>query len=221
VSFQELSDGLSRWTGPHPSWGPGRGWEPTVSSYFVAAEEAALLIDPLLPETEDDRVWEALDERVGRLGRTPDVLLTRAGHFRSSQRIVDRYCAEVWGHQRARDRVSPQSAFNEIAPGVTLPGGVSTLPSDVPGYDGAPLYLPSHAAVAVGDIILAIDDELRVWWVAEDEEDRRWYREHVIPALASWLEHPIAHVLVAHGDYVPGGRDALTEALKRPPWDVS
>jgi hypothetical protein len=213
--LEELAEGLARWTADHPDWGPGRGWEETVSSYLVETDDAALFIDPLVADGD----WAAIDERIG--DRVPVVLLTRAGHFRSSQVLADRYGAEVWGHERARQRVAPGNVFNEIRPGAVVPGGVTVLRADVPGYDGAPLYLPSHAAVAVGDLVISVGGELRIWWVAEDEEDRRWYRGHVLPALASWLEHPIRHVLVAHGDYVAGGSEALGKALERPPWDVS
>jgi hypothetical protein len=59
----------------------------------------------------------------------------------------------------------------------------------------------------------------RVWW-AKGASSGSWYRERLIPSLRNWLELPIEHVLLAHGEQVTGGRDEIAEALERPPYDV-
>ena len=161
----------------------------------------------------------ALDAVVARRGLPVAILLTRAGHFRSSQEAADRYDAAVYGHARARARLE-RGVYTTIEPRDVLPGGARVLEYS-PHYDGTPLYLPSHAAVAPGDIVISQEGVLRLWWASENEEDERQYRDEFVASIRRWLELPIEHVLVAHGDYVPGGAAELERALERPPWDVT
>jgi hypothetical protein len=204
----------------HPGWQPGGGWEREVAAYVVETGEATLLLDPLVPPSGEDRFWDWLDALVEHAGVEVAVLLSRAGHFRSSQEIHDRYGALVYGNGRARERLDPVRDYRSVASGDLLPGDARALPCRFV-YDETPLYLPSHSAVAVGDLILAVGGELRVWWVAESDEDIREYHEEHVPGMRAWLELPIEHILVSHGEYVSGGGDALTAAFGRPPWDVS
>ena len=216
---EELAPGLTRWVVSHPAWEPGRGWERDVGAYLVESGEFTLLLDPLVPE-EDDAFWAWLDGEVERAGQRVAVVTSRAGHFRSSQEIHDRYGALVYGHERARERLEPTRDFRPVAPGSELPGGVRALATRAI-YDETPLFFPSHAALAVGDLVVSIGGALRVWWVAENEAEEREYREQHVSSLREWLGLPIEHVLVSHGAYVPGGARALAAALERPPWDVS
>ena len=64
-----------------------------------------------------------------------------------------------------------------------------------------------------------MDGALRVWW-AHGASTGSWYRERLLPSLRSWLELPIDHVLVAHGEQVTGGREAIAAALEREPYDI-
>ena len=207
-----VAPGLWRWSAGHPAWTPGHGWERIVNCYCVEAEDATLLVDPLVER------WTELDAIVERRGRPVHVLLSRAGHFRGSQEVHDRYSAPVWGHERARGRL--RGDYRAVELGAELPGGARVLEYRQV-HDGTPLYLSSHRALVPGDIILAIDGELRVWWVAETEDEERELVEEHIPSLRVWLDLPLDHVLVSHGDYVEGGRDALAATFDRPPWDVS
>ena len=85
--------------------------------------------------------------------------------------------------------------------------------------DGAsPLWLPSHNALAVGDALISVAGELRVWWVFQGEDDERDFRERWLPFLRAWLDLPVEHVLVGHGDHVAGGREALAAAFEREPY---
>jgi len=221
VRRDELAPGLVRWSTAHPGWEPGHGWEREVTSYLVVADDATLLLDPLVPEGDDTAsFWTWLDGEIARVGKTVAVVLSRAGHFRSSQEVHDRHAARVYGNDRGRARLVPAHDFRPVAGGGELPGGVRALPCRGI-YDETPLFFPSHGALAVGDLIVSIDGELRVWWVADDEADEREYREEHLPSLRAWLELPIEHVLVSHGDYVPGGGAALAAAFERAPWDVS
>jgi hypothetical protein len=88
-----------------------------------------------------------------------------------------------------------------------------------PAGSGTPLYLPSHRAVAVGDVFISVGGELRAWWGPTHAGGRAWYEERAVPALYRWLDLPIERVLVAHGAQVDGGADVLAAALDRPPYE--
>jgi hypothetical protein len=220
VRRDEIAPGLVRWTAAHPAWQPGHGWNEDVASYLLFAAEATLLLDPLVPGDDDEGFWTWLDGEIERAGSRVAVVLSRAGHFRSSQDIHDRYGALVFGDRRAAERLDPLRDFRPVVGRDELPGGVQVLPCRGI-YDETPLFFPSHGAVGVGDLVVSVGGELRVWWVAEDEAEEREYQEEHLPSLRQWLALPIEHGLVSHGDYVAGGRSALAAAFERPPWDVS
>lgn len=75
----------------------------------------------------------------------------------------------------------------------------------VRALDGGALWLASHCALAAGAAIESVDGELRV------------VRAPLLPSVRAWLELPVEHVLVRHGEQVPGGRAALAAALGRAP----
>ncbi len=82
MDVQRLADGLWRWTARHPNspnW-PGRGppVPPEVGCVYYEAPDAVVLIDPLLPEDEEERFLVYLDRDVGRLGLPVSILLTAA-----------------------------------------------------------------------------------------------------------------------------------------------
>ena len=201
MQVDELAPGLWRWTAEHPEWRPGEGWEPDVACYYVEADDATLVIDPQLPAGDaEDRFWVRLDEDVARRGRPVVVLLTTPYHRRSADVVAARYAAQLLDGAR---------------PGQILPGGAQVLEP----CDGAsPFWLPSHRALAVGDALISVGGELRVWWVFQDEDDQRDFRERWLPFLRGWLELPVEHVLVGHGAHVAGGREALAAALERDPY---
>jgi hypothetical protein len=212
----ELAPGLWFWTARHPDWQPGLGWGAEVRCFYAEAEDATLVVDPLVPRDEADRFWNALDRDVERRGVPLAVLLTQAAHARSAGDVTARYGAAVWGHEKARGKVGG-AEFHAVRPGDALPGGAHVLPFDQdPGGSGTPLYLSSHRAAATGDVFIAVEGELRVWW-GHGAEHEEWYGNRLLPSLRRWLELPIERVLVAHGDPAAVGPDELAAALARPP----
>jgi glyoxylase-like metal-dependent hydrolase (beta-lactamase superfamily II) len=190
MQVDELAPGLWRWTAEHPEWQAGEGWEPEVACFYVETDDATLLIDPLVPAgDESGRFWTRLDEDVERRGVPVVVLLTGGWHRRSADEVAARYGASI--HVAGEDE---------------LPGGVETKPTGAMG--DVVLWIPALGALAVGDALISVDGELRLWGARDDPESVR--------ALA---ELPVEHALVAHGDHVPGGRDALAAAVDRPPLD--
>jgi hypothetical protein len=215
LQVDELAPGLWRWTARHPEGSSAYGWDPEVSCFYAESDEATLVVDPLVPADDAKRFWEALDLDVERRRVPVEVLLTQAAHARSAGDVAARYGAGVWGHEAAREKVGG-ATFHAIAPGDEVPGGRALDFDQEPGGSGTPLYLFAHRAVAVGDVFIAVDGELRVWW-AHGASAEEWYRDRLVPSLSRWLVLRIDHVLVAHGEQVPPPE--LAAALERPPYD--
>jgi hypothetical protein len=213
VQVGEQAPGLWWWTTRHPDWEPGYSWDPEVRCFYVEAEEATLVVDPLVPHDEASRFWDALDRDVERRGRPVSVLLTQAAHARDAGEVAMRYGADVWGHEQARAKVADVQ-FHSVEHGDELPGARALSFDQEDGGSGTPLYLSMHRAVAVGDVFISRDDGLHVWW-GHGASDDSWYRERLLPSLRRWLELPIEHVLVAHGP--PVDARELAAALERPP----
>jgi hypothetical protein len=188
VHADELAPGIWRWTAEHPEWKASEGWEPEVACFYVEADDATLLVDPLVPQGADgEQFWQSLDADVERRGRPVAVLLTGAWHRRSADAVAARYGATI--HVAGEDE---------------LPNGVESRPAGSAG-DTA-LWLPSHRALAVGDALISVGGELCLWGAGDD-----------LQSVRALLELPVEHVLVAHGDHLPGGVELIAAALERPP----
>ncbi len=214
-----IGPGLWAWSTRHPEWRAGGGWPPEVWCFYVETSEATLLVDPLVPTDESDRFWRALDRDVERRKLPVAVLLTQAAHARSAAEVATRYDAGVWGHEEARGKVGA-APFHPLEPGGDAPGGAAALRFDQePGGSGTPLHLPSHDALAVGDVLIAVDGDLRIWW-GHGASREHWYRKRLLPSLRAWLDLPVDRLLVAHGG--PPAREVaeLAAALERPPYTI-
>ena len=210
----DIAPGIWAWSAPHPEWDPSFGWEQDVWCYLVETPDVTLVIDPLLPRSGAGEVWRRLD-RVERIA----VALTQAAHARSAGEVARRYGVAVWGHEHAREKLGG-AAFHAIGAGDALPGGARILDfGQEPDGSGTPFYLPSHRAVAVGDVFIVVAGELRVWWGPTHAGGRDWLEQRTLPALRRWLEWPTDRVLVAHGAQVAGGGGELAAALERPPYE--
>jgi hypothetical protein len=208
VNVRELRPRLWYWTARHPEWTPEDNWEPEVGSYaYVSLDLRALvLFDPLVPGDGEDAFWEALDGDVVDHG-PPHVLITVPWHFRSAQAILHRYRgARLWAHAPARDQRSEWTTVTDaFEAGDRLLGGIETHSAGGSEHEIA-YRIPEHAAVVVGDSLIARPGQpVRVW---PDEES-------VPQALGALLEHPIELLLLTHGEPVlAGGHGALARALE-------
>ena len=88
--MQRIEDGLWRWTAPHPDWKEGDDWDRDVGCVYWEAEDAVVLVDPLVPadDAERARFLEALDRDVARVGLPVAILLTCEWHGRSQAELV-------------------------------------------------------------------------------------------------------------------------------------
>ena len=192
-----IEEGLWRWSTRYGEWGED------VGCLYVEAEDAVVLVDPLVPEErdEEERFWRALDRDVDR-GRLPvHVLVTVFWHTRSAARMVERYGAEVHAVSGGRSAVERRAGVVHDAyrSASTLPGGIVALPTA--RRSEVVFWLPQHRALVTGDVILGADDgRVRLCpasWLPSGIDQER-LRESLLPL----LDLPVERVLVSHGEPV-------------------
>ena len=191
MDVQRITDGLWRWTAPHPDWREGgtgaSDWPQEVGCVYAELDDATLLVDPLVPAAGSDderRFLDALDRDVERRGAPVVLLQTIHWHVRSSALLRARY-----------------------APSEHLPSGVEAIAIGDP-HEEIAYYLRPYHALVVGDILLGADahggpaGELRVCpasWFAMVDGGEQWYRDCVQDALRPLHSLPADVVLVGHG----------------------
>lgn len=199
MDVQELRPGLWRWTASHPQWDHAEQWGPDVGSVYAELPEALVIVDPLVPQDEEEDFWSALDRDVERLGKPVLVLLTVHWHERSVAAVLDRYKAVLW---RPDEKIE-------------LPQGVEPIVVKGADWSEAMFFLQPHAALVVGDLLIGRNGgiELSVSWFPKAE--RTWAEEELKPKLRERLSAlPIELVVVSHGDPVMQNAEAaLAHAL--------
>jgi glyoxylase-like metal-dependent hydrolase (beta-lactamase superfamily II) len=200
MDVQELRPGLWRWSAAHPEWDHAERWGPEVGSVYAELADAVVLVDPLVPAGEEERLWTALDRDVERLGRPVYVLLTVHWHERSVEAVLARYKATLW---RPEEKVD-------------LPTGVQPIVVEGADWKEAMFFLEPHRALVVGDLLIGTDGgiELPIGWFPVAEQD--WARRELKQDLHARLSPlPIELVLVSHGEPVlADGHAALAQALE-------
>ena len=189
MRVREVATGLWWWTALHPAWTPAdggpEGWEQEVGCVYYEAPGAVVLIDPLVPMEDRDRFLRALDRDVERAGLPVRVLVTVDDHRRSSAELAERYGGTVG----------------------ELPEGVEAV---LDSWDERVYWLPEHAALVFGDIVVGRDGGLRLprTWIGEER-----YAE-VVESLRPLLDLPVERAFVGHGEPVlEDARTALADAL--------
>jgi glyoxylase-like metal-dependent hydrolase (beta-lactamase superfamily II) len=200
MDVRELRPGLWRWTAAHPEWEHAEHWGPEVGSVYAELPDALVMVDPLVPQDEEDRFWEALDRDVERVGKPVHVLLTVHWHERSVAAVLDRYKATLWRPEEKG----------------TLPAGVHAEVVKGSDWVEALFFLEPHRALIAGDLLIGRAGggiELPVGWFPKGEQD--WAEQELKPELRKRLaELPIELVVVSHGEPVlEDGAAALERAL--------
>ena len=200
MTLQEIAPHLWWWSAPHPEWKPQYakkgGWEETVSSYALVADDAFVLFDPIAPTDEPERFWEALDGDVPHHG-PPAILITLYWHVRGAQEIADRYeGTTVWAHEPAAPLVGERVRYTHtFAAGDQLPGGAEAVP--LHNRHEVAYWLPSHNATVIGDTILGGDGRARLCpptWLGEGDS-----MDNVKAAVHRVLKFPENRLLLTHG----------------------
>ena len=200
MDVRELRPGLWRWTAAHPEWEHAEHWGPEVGSVYAELPDALVMVDPLVPQDEEDRFWEALDRDVERVGKPVHVLLTVHWHERSVAAVLDRYKATLWRPEEKG----------------TLPAGVHAEVVKGSDWVEALFFLEPHRALIAGDLLIGKAGggiELPVGWFPKGEQD--WAKQELKPELRKRLaELPVELVVVSHGEPVlEDGAAALERAL--------
>ena len=200
MDVRELRPGLWRWTAAHPEWEHAEHWGPEVGSVYAELPDALVMVDPLVPQDEEDRFWEALDRDVERVGKPVHVLLTVHWHERSVAAVLDRYKATLWRPEEKGE----------------LPAGVHAEVVKGSDWVEALFFLGPHRALIAGDLLIGKAGggiELPVGWFPKGEQD--WAQQELKPELRKRLaELPVELVVVSHGEPVlEDGAAALERAL--------
>jgi len=205
MEVTRIADGLWRWSTYYSDW------REEVGSVYVEADDAVVLIDPLVPEEQHEatRFWEALDRDVERAGVPVHVVVTVFWHARSSAEIVRRYDGRLHAVSRARAAIERRThAVTDVfRPGDRLPGSVEAFASG--RATEVVLWIPAHESLVPGDVILGKSGGgLRFCppsWLPSGVG-----HAELRSALAPLLELPIERVLVSHGEpMLEDGRSAL------------
>ena len=216
----EVAPGLWRWTARHPEWHPGE-FGAEVASFAVEAGDDLLLVDPQLPE-DDDEVLELLDRLAGAAEVT-HALITIGYHVRSAEQLVKRYGrgAPIHGPKTCASRLDNERLLAVWEPGTAGPAGVTPFAIGKPERSERPLWIPSHKAIAFGDAVVTNPENELVVWSHEhlDEKRLRFYREKFAPTLDPLIALDAERILVTHGEPVlKRGAEALKRAADGPPW---
>ena len=193
MEITQIAPGLQYWTAPHPEWRGAKDWPEDVGCVYYEASDAIALIDPLLPEGEEDEFWAMIDAAIQRLGLPVAVLLTAPWHERSAPVVAERYRATVWVHE------SPDF----------LPAGVKAFVPAGSSEEQVAFFLRQHQALVVAEFFMGVNGGLRVCpspaLIDTDAFDE---------SLRTLLDLPIDYVLVLHGEPVlHDGRRRIAEAL--------
>jgi hypothetical protein len=189
--MREIAPGLHHWTAPHPSWDPDfepgspGEWPEEVGCTLYEAPDAAVFIDPLVP----DELWPALDALVA--ARPVVVLTTIRFHGRSRDAVLGRYD----GMTAMPAGIDPLAfdGFHETM--YWLPGPAALVPGDLLIGDGE------------GGVRMCPQSWLDGYMSGVTVDDLR-------DALQPLLELPVEHVLLSHWSPVTGGgHAALSRAL--------
>ena len=189
-----VTEGLWRWTAVHPRWEywPDHEREaPEVGCVYYEAEDATVLIDPLVPTGEEDELFRHLDADVERRGLPVVILLTAEWHRRSTDELAERYDARIGG---------------------ALPAGVEEIAIEGADERQVAYFIRPHAALVVCEIFAVdIDGALRA-----RQSPALARPEELEASLGRIMELPIERLLVSHGEPVLADAKArMAEALAR------
>jgi hypothetical protein len=194
VEAVRVVDGLWRWTAVHPSWERWPNHEresPEVGCVYYEAEDASVLVDPLVPAGEEADFFRHLDADVARRGLPVVILLTAEWHRRSADELAARYDARIGG---------------------ALPEGVEEIAIEGADERQVAYFIRPHAALVVCEVFAVdIDGGLRA---CQSPALKR--PEELEGSFDRIMELPIERLLVSHGEPVlENAKTRMAEALAR------
>jgi hypothetical protein len=184
MDAHELRPGLWRWTARHSEWD-----DQIVSSAYLEAPGAVVLVDPLVPTGEEERFFAALDADVARSYLDVAVVLTNPWHRRSAPDLSQRYDARIF-----------------VGFEGPLPGGLEAYAGGMQP-DDVVLHAPSHRVLFTGDTLVG-NELCPEDWLAEG-------RDHHVACLRQLLQLDADLVVPSHGE--PFAISELAALLHSPP----
>lgn len=199
--MEQILPGLYHWTTFHEGIGED------VHSYYVAATDPPVLIDPRVPD-------EGLEWFRNR-PRPAHVYLTNRLHYRHSDTFATSFHATVWCHHAGLHHFPRRRRVRGFEHGDTLPGGIRALEVGVLCPEETALYWPERQGVlSIGDAIIRLDGALGF---VPDElmgDDPEGVKRGLRAVFARHLSLPIDTLLFAHGEpWVGHGKAALAGFL--------
>jgi hypothetical protein len=194
MDVQQLADGLWRWTAEHPDWEnwPGHEREAReVGCVYYEADDATVLVDPLVPAGEEDGFFRHLDADIERRERPVVILLTANWHRRSADKLAARYEARIGG---------------------ALPEGVEEVAIEGADERQVAYFIRPHAALVVAEIFsVDIHGELHLC-----QSPALTRPDELEASLDGIMELPVGRLLVSHGEPVlVDAKARMIEALAR------
>jgi hypothetical protein len=194
VEAVRIAEGLWRWTAPHPNWEhwpEHERWPREVGCVYHEAQDATVLIDPLVPAGEEDDFFRHLDADVERRGLPVAILLTADWHRRSAGELVERYDARVGG---------------------ALPAGVAEIPIEGADERQVAYFIAAQAALVVAETF-QVDVEGELFVCRSPALERP---DEFEASLHRLMELPVERLLVSHGEPVlENAKPRMVEALAR------
>ncbi|HEY3551933.1 MAG TPA: hypothetical protein VGK69_12855 [Gaiellaceae bacterium] len=189
-----IAEGLWRWAAEHPRWEhwPDHERLPAeVGCVYYEADDATVLVDPLVPVGEEDDFFRHLDADVERRATPVVILLTASWHRRSADELAARYDARIGG---------------------ALPEGVEEAAVEGADERQVAYFLRPHAALVVAEIFwVDVGGELRV-----GQSPALVRPDELEASLARIMELPVERLLVSHGEPVlEDAKARMAEALAR------
>ncbi len=189
-----IAEGLWRWTAEHPRWEhwPDREREPReVGCLYYEAGDATVLVDPLVPEGEEDDFFRHLDADVERRGLPVVILLTAEWHRRSANELAARYDARIGG---------------------ALPEGVEEVAIEGADERQVAYFIRPHAALVVAEIFsVDVDGVLRV-----GRSPALARPDELEASIDRLMELPVGRLLVSHGEPIlEDAKARMAQALAR------
>jgi len=185
MQVDQLGEGLWRWTAPHPAGdanpaNPHGVWDQDAASLYHEAVDGIVLIDPLVPESDDgERFWLHLDRDVTRVGRPPTTVVTTRWHARSADAVRARYA----GTRTLAIADDLTCHVDEVlSDGSTVPGGLAVIIPDAPGAARmAFVHCPCHQLLWTSDLLIGTA------------------QGGLTPPLAAWFDDPAAQAWLTTG----------------------
>jgi hypothetical protein len=194
--MNEILPGVFHWTAFHPRI------RLEVSSYYVTANDAQALIDPMLP----DEGVEWFSEH----GPPQVILLTNRHHYRHSDRFTEEFGCPVLCHEAGLHEFKGGPPVQGFAFGDDVANGVLALEVGALTPEETAFHVDAGAgALSFGDALVNVSGS-GLGFVPDEliGDDPGAVKEGLRESFRRLLAHDFAALLMAHGEPMPTGAKA-------------